>query len=161
MEIELIEIQANEKQELKTMLSEYLKEILAPRTENIEGEVDYPYFDSYWVEPTRTPLKIKWKNKIVGFALINEWIVCKEFNAQKNIAEFYVKQEYRRRGIGKNVAVHLFKRYRGKWEIRQLSTNLKAVKFWRRVIGEFTQGNYKEIEQKVLNRFETIQLFES
>ena len=38
----------------------------------------------------------------------------------------------------------MFKRYKGKWEIRTLLKNKSAQEFWRKVIKEFSNGDYKE-----------------
>ena len=67
------------------------------------------------------------------------------FKADKSIAEFYVKPKYRRLGIGKATAYQLFKKYKGKWEIRQKTTNKNAHFFWRSIIADYTIGNYIEV----------------
>jgi predicted acetyltransferase len=60
------------------------------------------------------------------------------------VAEFFVMRKYRRQGVGTVVATRLFDSFRGRWEVRELKTNLAAIAFWRRVIGAYTNGNYEE-----------------
>ncbi len=161
--IELSPIASEKKEDLKKMLLEYFKEIDDSKIVYTKAgeEIEYPFLDLYWKETKRIPLNILWNNEIIGFILINDWIVYKEFEADKSIAELYIKPDFRRKGIGKKVTYKLFNKYKGKWEIRQSSTNYLAVKFWRSIIKEFTNGNFKEIENSTEDTIEFVQLFES
>jgi pimeloyl-ACP methyl ester carboxylesterase len=58
--------------------------------------------------------------------------------------EFFILRRHRRRGVGTEVARRVFDRYPGKWEVTQLTRNVDAQAFWRRVIGEYTGGRYDE-----------------
>ena len=42
------------------------------------------------------------------------------------------------------MAKEMFKRYKGKWEIRTLLKNKRAQEFWRKVVKEASDGNYEE-----------------
>lgn len=163
MQIELSPIKNEKKDGLKKMLLEYFKEVDQSKIIHTkEGEeIDYPYLDLYWKEEKRIPLNILWHDEIIGFILINNWIVCQEFKANKSIAEFYIKPEFRRKGVGRIATHKLFNKYEGKWEIRQSSKNYLAVKFWRQIIKEFTNGNFKEMEINADSEIEFAQLFES
>lgn len=134
MNIQLTKVQFQEKSILRKLLSEYLLEM------NLED--DYPYFDTYWIDKNRIPLLIQLNHQNIGFVLINDFILDHDFKADKSIAEFYVKPDFRRKGIGKKVAFQLFKTYKGKWEIRQQFNNQKAQLFWTTIIEEFTNGNF-------------------
>ena len=46
--------------------------------------------------------------------------------------------------VGTEVARRVFDRYPGKWEVTQLTRNVDAQAFWRRVIGAYTGGRYEE-----------------
>ena len=72
-------------------------------------------------------------------------MVNQKFKTTKSIAEFYIIPTFRRRGIGKNVAFQIFKKYKEKWEIRQSLSNLKAQQFWSRTIGEYTKNDFEEL----------------
>ncbi len=159
MKIELVKIQLDEKPQLELMLLDYFKEIDTSKIQTGgEGEqLDYPYLDLYWKDENRIPLKIKREDSVVGFVLINDWIICETFKAEKSIAEFYIRPAYRRKGIGQKVAFELFKKYKGKWELRESRTNLSAIKFWRSIIGSYTNDHFEEIKTEE----ELIQLFES
>ena len=158
MKIELFKTPIEEKEILVELLLEYFKEIDNSKVRKTEkGEViDYEYLDLYWLEPNLTPFTVVINEEIIGFVLLNNWTLNKEFNADKTIAEFYVKPHFRRSGVGTKVAYKLFEIYKGKWEVRQSITNISAVKFWRKIIGDYTKGYFKEV--KTDN--EIMQLFE-
>ncbi|MFK7946994.1 MAG: GNAT family N-acetyltransferase [Saprospiraceae bacterium] len=153
MNIQFSKVKLDKKPILRNLLSEYLIEM------NLND--DYPYFDNYWIEKNRTPLIIQSNNRIIGFVLINDFILNHDFQADKSIAEFYIKPDFRRKGIGRKVAFQLFKTYQGKWEIRQQLDNQTAQLFWLQVISEFTDGNFTDgtIENK--NYKTRIQIFKS
>lgn len=163
MHIELSPIKNENKADLKKLLLEYFKEIDDSKVVQTKSgeELDYPFLDLYWKEVKRIPLNILYKDEKIGFILINSWTVCKEFNASKSIAEFYIKPKFRRKGIGRKVTQELFNKYKCKWEIRQSSTNDLAVKFWSAIIKEYTNGNFKEVENIEDDKIEFVQLFES
>lgn len=46
------------------------------------------------------------------------------------VAEFFVRPENRRKGIGKAVVGELWQRFSGKWELQVHKRNLGAVEFW-------------------------------
>lgn len=153
MKIQLSKVFCEEKNTLQKMLSSYLTEM------NLSTE--YPYFDTYWQDDKRLPFFIKQNRKIVGFVLINDFIIDNDFQANQSIAEFYVKPDFRRKGIGKNVAMELFKTYQGKWEIRQQINNKNAQLFWTKVIGTFSNGNFNDRIIEVGSSKMRIQTFKS
>src|ERR1700741_1024650 len=60
------------------------------------------------------------------------------------LSEFFIRKPYRRKGAGRGAAMLLFSRYAGEWTIPEQSRNPAAVRFWRRVVSEFTNGKYRE-----------------
>jgi predicted acetyltransferase len=61
-----------------------------------------------------------------------------------DIAEFYIVPSHRGNNLGCEFAASIFQKYSGKWQVRQISGADKAVLFWRKAIGRFTNGNYVE-----------------
>ena len=61
------------------------------------------------------------------------------------IAEFFVMRKYRRMGVGRTAAFAAFEQFPGHWEVSQIFQNLPAQHFWRKVIAEYTHGNYREV----------------
>ena len=97
------------------------------------------YVELYWKEKKRHPYILKSDGKLVGFVL-------KRFNENNmnEIAEIFVLNRYRKLGAGTFMANEMFKRYKGKWEIRTLLKNKRAQAFWRNVIKEASGDNYDE-----------------
>ena len=97
------------------------------------------YIDSYWSQKERHPYILKCNGQIAGFVL-------ERFNEDgiNEIAEFFVLNKYRKHGAGTFMAKEMFKKYKGKWEIRTLLKNKRAQEFWRKVIKDVSNGNYEE-----------------
>ena len=63
------------------------------------------------------------------------------------MGEFFVLRKFRRRGVGKQAAHRLFARHPGRWEVRELPSNMPAQGFWRRIIADYTQGDFSEAQE--------------
>ena len=81
-----------------------------------------------------------------GFALIRKITGCNE--EYYSVAEFFIMKKYRQKNIGKQAAYEIFNMHKGIWHVFQHEQNQTAQKFWRNIIGEFTEGNYKELSRK-------------
>lgn len=53
-------------------------------------------------------------------------------------------QKYRRTGLGTWAATRLFDHFQGRWKVTQISSNIPAQAFWRKVIEAYTGGRYEE-----------------
>lgn len=65
-----------------------------------------------------------------------------------DMGEFFIARKYRRKGAGAEVAQAMFRRYPGRWEVREMLTNVAAQAFWRKTIGDFTGGDYQEARER-------------
>jgi len=106
------------------------------------GRFGYPYLDDYWREPTRFPFVIRVDDRIAGFAMVHEMEL--DGHPATSMAEFFVMRKYRRQGIGEAAAVMLFERFPGRWHVTQLTDNIVAQRFWRKVIAADTGGAFTE-----------------
>ena len=97
------------------------------------------YTELYWKEDKRHPYVLKCDGEIAGFVLerLNE-------EGMNEIAEFFVLNKYRKLGAGTFMANEMFKRFKGKWEIRTLLKNKRAQEFWRKVVRDASNGNFTE-----------------
>jgi len=109
---------------------------------NAHGRFEYKYLDHYWTEDGRYPYFILVDGKYAGFVLVKKRGVLNEDCFF--IAEFFVMKKYRRNGVGHRAATQVFDRHRGAWEVGQIKNNLVAHAFWRKVINQYTKGQFFE-----------------
>ena len=83
--------------------------------------------------------------KLAGFALVKRRSRLTGEEGVNDMAEFFVLRRYRRQKIGERVATWLFDRFAGRWEVRQKTANQPATAFWRRVISDYTKGQFEEL----------------
>ncbi len=110
---------------------------------NEYGYFGYPHIDDYWNEEGRFPYFIRVDGKLAGLVLVRS---CCEYNnllQPHNIAEFFIMKKYRKKGVGKYAAQKIFDRFPGGWEISVWSNNSAAQCFWKSVVNEYAEGNYK------------------
>ena len=98
------------------------------------GAFPYGQFDAYWREgERRSAWWAKVGGEIAGFALVR-------FDGQggcHEIAEFFVVNRWRRRGVGLSFARQLLGRFPGPWRLHELANNKGAIAFWHRVLDGF------------------------
>ena len=81
----------------------------------------------------------------VGFAVVQRSLAPPD-SAQRHyrLSEFFIRKPFRSKGVGRGAAMLLFSRYAGEWTIAEQSRNPGAIRFWRRVVSEFTNGKFRE-----------------
>jgi predicted acetyltransferase len=119
----------------------------------------FPYHDDFgerWGKPSFHPILLtvfdedprdkvrEWRP--AGFAFVANYS-C--FSAEPEpdqwyMDDFFVMRKYRRSGIGTMLARHCFDSFRGRWEVGEIAQNVGAQAFWRKVIGDYTSGNFEE-----------------
>lgn len=158
MEIKLEKVALKDKKILSRMIGIYRRELAKYRSEQDE-ERGYKYLDLYFLESNRHPFFIYIDENIAGFILVN--LQDPFSNKQQcTIAEFYVEPEHRNKGVGKISAQKIFDMFKGKWIIRQLKGN-PALSFWRKVIDEYTRGNFHEEKRDDEKWKGTVQIFDN
>ena len=99
-----------------------------------DGRFVYPHLELYWTDPGRYAFLVKVDGELAGFVLVktgSEWDV-------RDMAEFFVLQRHRRRGVGIRVAQEVWRLLPGPWEVRVMEANVPAQHFWARAISSFT-----------------------
>ncbi|HEY6334135.1 MAG TPA: GNAT family N-acetyltransferase [Blastocatellia bacterium] len=102
-----------------------------------DGRYAYENLPLYWREPTRHPFVITADGDLAGFALVQKGSQISGDPNVWDMAEFFVVRAYRRRGAGTKAANRLWQLHPGKWEVRVINLNEKAVEFWAHAIREF------------------------
>jgi predicted acetyltransferase len=117
-------------------------------------------FANWFANDHSHPLVILKDSDAVGFALVTRPRIrtAGEASADFRMSEFFVRQQHRRAGIGRDAATLIFDRFAGEWEIIEYQRNPGSVAFWRRVLmaycpGRFTErGRNGEIQQRFKSR---------
>lgn len=112
----------------------------------------------FWSEPGRHALLLRVDGKPAGLVLVDERSPIVGSEDRRFVGAFFVARAYRRRGYGAAVAREVFERFPGPWQVLQIRSNPKAQTFWRRVIGEYTGGRYRErwvSDREVVQEFDT------
>ena len=130
MSIRLAEARRSDARLIESMLDEYLRELSSHREVRVgaTGSASYPYLDAYWAEPGRHAFMIRSSGRVVGFAFIRD--PGSTGSARHQLAEFYIKPESRRLGIGRRAAAAIWQRFPGQWELEVQARNSAAVRFW-------------------------------
>ncbi|HEY8517029.1 MAG TPA: GNAT family N-acetyltransferase [Candidatus Binatia bacterium] len=103
------------------------------------------HLPSWLDEEDDLPLLIVVDGRRVGFALVNRAPSPHVApGCDYRMAEFFVLARERRSGIGTRAAHAVFDLLPGVWEVSELPRNERAIRFWRRVIGEYARGRYVE-----------------
>lgn len=104
--------------------------------------------------PDRETLLIERNEEPVGFVVLQR-LLSKDPSPTYLLLEFYVIPESRTLGVGAAAARLLFDRFDGSWEIRSLSSDVRAIAFWRRVTSRYALGAIEERRERgeVVQRF--------
>ncbi len=144
MDVGISLIAESDKPVLRNLLDLYLYD-LSVFTEiemNSHGLFEYRRLDQYWLDESCHPLFIRADDRIAGFVLVHKYGLLGD--NRNVIAEFFVLNKYRKQGVGKRAAALAFGMFPGQWEVSQLPRNQPAQQFWRNVVSELTNCNYKE-----------------
>lgn len=147
MNIQVVPVSIEEKEILKNLLEKYDYEFSQydGRDVNALGLYGYDYLDHYWVEQNRYAFFIKVDGKLAGFVMINDYPEVVS-DTQYTLSEFFVMHKYRKLGVGRHAAYHVFDKFKGKWQLKRHPKNLSSVYFWNAIVKDYTKGKYTFIE---------------
>jgi len=161
MRIELRQARPSDFSVLRRLMQLYLYDFAAIDDWSISDDGLYgnaATIEGFWTDPRMTSYLVHADGVLAGFVLSRDAAYFAG-DGTRDISEFFILRRHRRRGIGGEVARRMFDAFPGKWEVTQLTSNVEAQKFWRRVIGEYTGGRYEETPRPdgrgVMQRFDT------
>jgi predicted acetyltransferase len=125
-------------------LYEYDSTEFQPHDVDAHGLFGYRWLDHYWTEAGRYPFIVRVEGQLAGLVLVRTLDESESGNTY-SMAEFFILRNYRRQGVGQFVAQRIFDKFPGQWSVAQVENNRVAQAFWRKVIFEYTQGNFEEI----------------
>ena len=108
---------------------------------DLHGEYGYA-LDRYWQDPACRPYIVGVAGHPAGFALVDAALKVGHTGCWMD--QFFILKKYRRRGLGRALAWHVFDALPGPWEVGQMAANTAAQRFWRRLIADYSGGHYTE-----------------
>ncbi len=111
-----------------------------------DGFYDHEPIGDYWKEDGWAAYLIYVSDRLAGFVLTGTDPFLEYDEPVTCIAEFFILRRYRGKGFGRRVAFHLFDSTPGRWEVFEMEGNMPAQKFWRRIVNQYTGGDFDEIE---------------
>jgi predicted acetyltransferase len=143
--VELIESTKKEKSVFENLIQLYLYDMSEQLDISCEENGKYlgiSNLDYYFDNAKSYPYLIFKNSEIIGFVLI-----CgdsKDESIDYSIDEFFILNKFQGSGLGAKVALKIFNRFPGQWKIEQIPSNKLAIKFWRKVIFNYTNGSFDE-----------------
>jgi predicted acetyltransferase len=142
---------------------EYLDDIAAGGTGAfptllVTGQASEDLLGPWFHDERSMPFVILRAGEPAGFALVQRTSAAREGpDAEFRMTEFFVSKPMRGLGLGREAAQLLFSRFEGRWLVTESTVHTGAVAFWRRVIGAYTRGRYRERLDggEVQHRFES------
>lgn len=146
---------------IEQIYDEYLGDLAAGHTGvfpslTVTGQGIAELLQGWFNDERAMPFMILRDERPAGFALVQrERTPPGSSNTHYRLTEFFIRRPYRRLGVGRGAAGLLLARFAGEWVIAEQSQNPGAVSFWRKIITEFTQGDYSEHQTygEVAHRF--------
>ncbi len=144
MNIELRTPSRADRQLIRRMMELYLYDFSEYEDSDLDehGYFGYGDLDYFWFEKTHAVFLVMVDEQLAGFVLVDNEVVVEE--NERSICEFFIMRKYRRKGVGRQVAVEVFNRFPAKWEVRVIKQNTPAQHFWRNTIIEYTNNNFQE-----------------
>jgi predicted acetyltransferase len=139
----LEKVRSEQEQILHNIMQFYIYEFSSfiPAIKLEENGAYQPFnLSTYWQHNNEHAFFIKFETELIGFALVE----CGINGEPHSINEFFVMKKYNGKGYGAVAAMKLFSMFPGQWKITQIPNNYPAQAFWRKVINQYTNGNYYE-----------------
>ncbi len=143
MNLEMQTALVGDKPILRNLLQLCLHDYSEFNSEEVDehGLFNYDYLDDYWTERGRYAFLARVDGKIAGFVLVGQLDPDKEAYL---ISEYFILRKYRRKGLGRQVAFWIFNHFPGEWLVSQEICNQPAQAFWRKVVADYTGGNFTD-----------------
>src|SRR5882757_3950042 len=125
---------------LRGLFQHYLRDMAVWFEVEANPDGSYSYDTSVIWEKGYDAYLVKLGDSVAGFALIGSADEYLSEVGARDVHEFFVLRRFRHGGIGRQMAMHLWNKYRGEWLVRVLEANAPALAFWRAAIAGFPLG---------------------
>lgn len=146
MNIAVQQVSADFRPTVERLIQLYEYEISGRLGADLGDDGLYPTMnlEAIWRDPYRVFL-VRAHAHLAGFALVTRHPSYIGTGETWLMNEFFVLRKYQRQGVGERAARLLFDQFPGHWEVAELAENVGARAFWRRVIGRYTGGQWREL----------------
>ncbi|MDF2964946.1 MAG: hypothetical protein K0Q51_334 [Rickettsiaceae bacterium] len=100
-------------------------------------------FKHYFESIEKKAFLVRVGSELAGFVLLDKETLIDKVDW--NMGEFFILAKFQGKGIASQVAQEIFKAHPGNWSVAVMPENIKAVRFWRKIIGEVSKGSYTEV----------------
>lgn len=100
-------------------------------------------FKHYFEDADKKAFLIRVNNELAGFVLLDKMKLFQPVDW--NMGEFFVLAKFQGMGVADSIVLQIFKDYPEKWSVAVMPENIKAVRYWRKIISHVTNENYFEI----------------
>ena len=105
-----------------------------------DGRFGYKNLALYWSDAGRHPFLVRLGGVFAGLVLVKQGSEVSGNPHAWDLAEFFVLRGFRRHGIGTRIAMDVWRKLPGLWEVRVMQKNDPACQFWRHAVSGFA-GN--------------------
>ena len=117
-----------------------------------DGRFGYSSLPLYWRDPDRFPFLVRVEGELAGFILVKQCgSATSADQAVWDVAEFFVLRGYRRRGIGLEAALTLWRELPGQWQVRVREENRPAQEFWEAAVRKFAGDGRYSVDWRLAN----------
>ena len=149
MNLEIKKVRLKEREKLEKLLQLYLHDLslyfpISFNSDECKYEYDLnKYFENDYA------FFIELDHNILGFILV-------DYNKNNNyeISEMFVLNNYKGHKIGEQAVTKIFDMYKGNWTIKAVPSSPVAESFWKKVVDNYTNGNFKLEHTGKYNRAE-------
>ena len=149
MNLEIKKVGLKEREKLEKLLQLYLHDLslyfpIPFNSDECKYEYDLnKYFENDYA------FFIELDHNILGFILV-------DYNKNNNyeISEMFVLNNYKGHKIGEQAVTKIFDMYKGNWTIKAVPSSPVAESFWKKVVDNYTNGNFKLEHTGKYNRAE-------
>lgn len=144
------------KEPFENLFNYYLYELSAYSQEDVgtKGTYEMEDISPYYRDERLYPYFITFNDKIVGFILVTSPPYVAQ-GVDCSVQELFVLPKYRGTDIAKDAVMQIFTLHPGKYEVGMFKWNVKAVKFWTKLIAALeipvsTEDGVTEIQGNVV-----------
>lgn len=137
---------------IHSLIQPYLTELSVfpdedPDYRDESGVYHYAYLDAYWREPQRFPYLLYADEAVAGLALV------RDAGEYWEMAEYYVKPEFRRLGLAEFAAGDIFLKHPGQWRIEFNKHNEPSRRLWNKLANRLARGKVEKGESDASHDF--------